>query len=87
MLLYIFSFTLLGQLRKREKDYFSSDDDDLTVYNISLWLCSFSLSISTGAALLLPVSIISNEVLILYPNSYYVKWLNSSLIQGKYFNL
>lgn len=83
VLLYIVSFTILGQLRRREKeDYFSSDDDDLTVYNISLWLCSFSLSISTGAALLLPISIISNEVLLLYPNSYYVKWLNSSLIQG-----
>lgn len=33
--------------------------------------------------MLLPVSIASNEVLLLYPNSYYVKWLNSSLIQGK----
>lgn len=34
--------------------------------------------------MLLPVSIASNEVLLLYPNSYYVKWLNSSLIQGKF---
>nr|CAD7427867.1 unnamed protein product [Timema monikensis] len=48
----------------------------------SLWLCTFSLAVSVGAALLLPISIVSNEVLILYPSSYYVKWLNSSLIQG-----
>ena len=48
----------------------------------SLWLCTFSLAVAVGAALLLPISIASNEVLILYPNSYYVKWLNSSLIQG-----
>lgn len=41
------------------------------------------MAIAVGAALLLPVSIASNEVLLLYPNSYYVKWLNSSLIQGK----
>jgi len=39
--------------------------------------------VAEGAAMLLPVSIASNEVLLLYPNSYYVKWLNSSLIQGK----
>lgn len=52
------------------------------VYRISTWLCTFSLAVSIGAVLLLPISIISNEVLIIYPNSYYVKWLNSSLIQG-----
>lgn len=46
-------------------------------------MCTFSLAVAIGAALLLPVSIASNEVLLLYPNSYYVKWLNSSLIQGK----
>lgn len=50
----------------------------------SLWLCTFSLAITVGAALLLPFSIASNEVLLLYPNSYYVKWLNHSLVQGKF---
>lgn len=49
----------------------------------SFWLCTFTLAVAEGAAMLLPVSIASNEVLLLYPNSYYVKWLNSSLIQGK----
>lgn len=47
-----------------------------------MWLCTFSLAVAVGASLLLPVSIASNEVLLMYPNSYYVKWLNSSLIQG-----
>lgn len=54
----------------------------MLVYRISLWLCTFSLAVAVGASLLLPISIASNEVLLLYPNSYYVKWLNSSLIQG-----
>ncbi|XP_049271773.1 protein Lilipod isoform X7 [Rhipicephalus sanguineus] len=45
-------------------------------------MCSFSLAVSLGAALLLPVSIISNEVLLLYPSSFYMQWLNSSLIHG-----
>ncbi|GFS21350.1 protein LMBR1L [Elysia marginata] len=52
------------------------------VYRIALWLCTVTLTVSVGAVLLLPISIISNEVLLLYPTSYWIKWLNSSLIQG-----
>lgn len=50
----------------------------------SLWLCTFSLAVAICAALLLPISIASNEVLLLYPLSYYVKWLNSSLVHGNF---
>ena len=53
-------------------------------YLSRLWLCTFTLSVSIGAALLLPVSIVSNELLLMYQRSYYVKWLNSSLIHGMY---
>jgi hypothetical protein len=35
-----------------------------------------------GATLLLPISIGSNEVLLIYPKTYYVQWLNGMLIQG-----
>ena len=52
-------------------------------YPSRLWLCTFTLAVSAGMVLLLPISIISNEVLLLHPHSYYVKWLNSSLIHGK----
>ncbi|XP_015591359.1 protein Lilipod [Cephus cinctus] len=83
LLLYISSYALIARFRRRDReDYFSVDEDEATVYRISLWLCTVALTVSVGATLLLPVSIASNEVLILYPNSYYVKWLNSSLIQG-----
>lgn len=83
LLLYLSSYTLIGRFRRRDREeYLSSDEDEAMVYRISLWLCTFSLAVSVGAALLLPISIASNEVLIMYPNSYYVKWLNSSLIQG-----
>ncbi|XP_048479208.1 protein Lilipod isoform X2 [Plutella xylostella] len=83
ILLYLFSFVLIEKFRRRDgEDYFMGDEDEVKVYRISLWLCTFALAVSLGSALLLPVSIVSNEVLILYPNSYYVKWLNSSLIQG-----
>ncbi|XP_011313729.1 protein LMBR1L [Fopius arisanus] len=83
LLLYTSSYAFIGRFRRRDReDYFSVDEDEATVYRISLWLCTVALAVSAGATLLLPVSIASNEVLILYPNSYYVKWLNSSLIQG-----
>lgn len=83
ILLYLLSFAILNKFKRRgREDYFSTDEDEVTVFRISTWLCTFSLAISIGAVLLLPISIVSNEVLILYPNSYYVQWLNISLIQG-----
>lgn len=83
LLLYLGSYAFIGRFRRRDReDLFSHDEDEILVYRISLWLCTFSLAVAVGASLLLPVSIASNEVLLLYPNSYYVKWLNSSLIQG-----
>ncbi|XP_013200279.2 protein Lilipod [Amyelois transitella] len=83
ILLYLFSFMLIEKFRRRDsEDYFTGDEDEVKVYRISLLLCTVALAVSVGSTLLLPVSIVSNEVLLLYPNSYYVKWLNSSLIQG-----
>ncbi|XP_065366892.1 protein Lilipod isoform X2 [Calliphora vicina] len=83
IILYFASYVLISRFRRKDRDdLFSNDEDELLVYRISSWLCTFSMAIAVGAALLLPVSIASNEVLLLYPNSYYVKWLNSSLIQG-----
>ncbi|XP_058794985.1 protein Lilipod isoform X2 [Phymastichus coffea] len=84
LVLYISSYALISRFRWRAgEDYLVAvDEDEATVYRISLRLCASALAVSIGATLLLPVSTVSNEVLILYPNSYYVKWLNSSLIQG-----
>lgn len=59
------------------------------VYDIlnRFWLCTFTLTVSLGAVLLLPMSIFSNEIMIMYPNSYYIKWLNGSLIHGRWFRI
>lgn len=73
---------LLTSMYKKKKDDMYSDEEDALVFRISLWMCNFSLAVSFGSALLLPISIITNEVLLLYPQSYYVQWLNDSLIQG-----
>lgn len=80
--LYVLAYVLISKFKKKKEYYFVEDDEDAIVYRISLWMCCFSLAVSLGAALLLPVSIISNEVLLLYPSSFYVQWLNSSLIHG-----
>nr|AAO24967.1 RE18250p [Drosophila melanogaster] len=83
ILLYSSSYVVVSRFRRRDRDdLYSNDEDEVLVYRISFWLCTFTLAVAEGAAMLLPVSIASNEVLLLYPNSYYVKWLNSSLIQG-----
>ncbi|XP_065053680.1 protein LMBR1L-like [Rhopilema esculentum] len=78
--LYFTSYAIIRYLKKR-RDSICDDEED-TVYRISIALCCFSMSISIGAVLLLPFSIISNEVLLRYPHSFYIKWLNDSLIQG-----
>uniref|UniRef100_A0A8C4FC80 Limb development membrane protein 1-like n=1 Tax=Dicentrarchus labrax TaxID=13489 RepID=A0A8C4FC80_DICLA len=58
------------------------DIEDATVNKIALWLCTFTLSVAVCAVLLLPISILSNEVLLTFPHSYYMQWLNGSLIHG-----
>ena len=89
-LLTVNSYLLLQALyqfqycsREKDEEFLPyTDTSDLWVYKISLWCCSFSLAVSVGAAMLLPISTISNEVLHRYPKSWYMKWLNSSLIHG-----
>ncbi|MGH0162184.1 UNVERIFIED_CONTAM: hypothetical protein FKN15_054865 [Acipenser sinensis] len=64
--------------------WFSDDheDEDAIVNRISLYLCTFTLAVSAGAVLLLPFSIVSNEILLSFPKNYYIQWLNGSLIHG-----
>lgn len=52
-----------------------------------LELCTFTLAVALGAVLLLPFSIISNEVLLSLSRNYYIQWLNGSLIHGTWIDL
>ena len=54
----------------------------LLILLFSVWMCSFSLSVSIGSAALLPLSVIGSEVLHNHPNDYYLKWLNLALINA-----
>ncbi|XP_019944941.1 limb region 1 homolog-like protein [Paralichthys olivaceus] len=79
--LYILSYLILTHFKKTA-EFVTDDIEDATVNKIALWLCTFTLSVAVCAVLLLPISILSNEVLLTFPQSYYMQWLNGSLIHG-----
>ncbi|XP_044929030.1 protein LMBR1L isoform X3 [Mustela putorius furo] len=79
--LYILCHIALTHFRK-PAEFTTVDDEDATVNKIALELCTFTLAVALGAVLLLPFSIISNEVLLSLPRNYYIQWLNGSLIHG-----
>ncbi|XP_051914035.1 limb region 1 homolog-like protein isoform X2 [Hippocampus zosterae] len=79
--LYIVSYLILARFKKTA-EFVTDDLEDATVNRIALWLCTFTLSVAVCAVLLLPISILSNEVLLTFPHSYYMQWLNGSLIHG-----
>uniref|UniRef100_A0A672PMV5 Limb development membrane protein 1 like n=1 Tax=Sinocyclocheilus grahami TaxID=75366 RepID=A0A672PMV5_SINGR len=79
--LYILSHFILTHFKKNA-EFVTDDIEDATVNKIALWLCTFTLSVAVCAVLLLPISILSNEVLLTFPHSYYMQWLNGSLIRG-----
>ncbi|XP_031139444.1 limb region 1 homolog-like protein [Sander lucioperca] len=79
--LYMVSYLILTHFKKTA-EFVTDDIEDATVNKIALWLCTFTLSVAVCAVLLLPISILSNEVLLTFPQSYYMQWLNGSLIHG-----
>jgi len=93
LLLYGSSYIIISSYRRRRDDFLDSvplssfDAEDAIVYRISLWMCTFSLAISMGAALLLPFSVVTNEVLLIYPDNYYMQWLNEGLVQNLWNNV
>lgn len=78
--LYFASYLIIFKYKKKINE--ESDDDDALVYKIAIWLCCFTMTVSIGAVLLLPFSIFSNEILLSYPDSYYLIWINDSLIHS-----
>ncbi|XP_073437699.1 limb region 1 protein homolog isoform X2 [Dendrobates tinctorius] len=78
-ILYIVSYFIIKRYKRKADE---QEDEDVTVNRVSLFLSTFTLAVSAGAVLLLPFSIISNEILLSFPKSYYIQWLNGSLIHG-----
>ncbi|XP_032641458.1 protein LMBR1L isoform X2 [Chelonoidis abingdonii] len=80
--LYILCHFIITHFKKHADFTTVEDDEDAAVDRIALSMCTFTLAVSLGAVLLLPFSIVTNEVLLLFPHSYYIQWLNGSLIHG-----
>ncbi|XP_069770855.1 limb region 1 protein homolog isoform X5 [Narcine bancroftii] len=78
-ILYTISNFIITKYKRKPDDH---EDEDAIVNRISLYLCTFTLAVSAGSVLLLPFSIISNEILLSLPQNYYIQWLNGSLIHG-----
>ncbi|XP_062519963.1 limb region 1 protein-like [Corticium candelabrum] len=77
------SYVVIRQYkRKRESEELYTDEEGTMTYRISLWMCVFTLSISMGAVVLLPVSIVTEEILSPYMHNDYINWLNPVLIQS-----
>ncbi|TGZ39779.1 hypothetical protein CRM22_011250 [Opisthorchis felineus] len=54
---------------------------DRTVHQLVLGVCTFTLTISLTGYSLLPCSIVINEVLLSFNQSYYVQWLDTGLVK------
>ncbi|XP_050780885.1 protein LMBR1L isoform X2 [Gopherus flavomarginatus] len=80
--LYILCHFIITRFKKHADFTTVEDDEDAAVDRIALSMCTFTLAVSLGAVLLLPFSIVTNEVLLLFPHNYYIQWLNGSLIHG-----
>lgn len=81
--LYALAYFTIRYLRKsKEIDDYALDYEDAIADRVSIWLCTFTLATCFGAVLLLPMSIIANEIIRVAPQSFYWKWLNSSLLYG-----
>uniref|UniRef100_A0AC11CDW6 Limb development membrane protein 1 n=1 Tax=Ovis aries TaxID=9940 RepID=A0AC11CDW6_SHEEP len=78
-MLYVVSYVVITRYKRKSDE---QEDEDAIVNRISLFLSTFTLAVSAGAVLLLPFSIISNEILLSFPQNYYIQWLNGSLIHG-----
>jgi len=80
--LYAVAYLAIRVIRRSNEHEDFINYEDAIANTISISLCTFTLATCIGAVLLLPISIIANEVILIYPNSFYWKWLNSSLIHG-----
>lgn len=81
LLIWGAAYALLRSLRPRRDELLAGSDEDALVYRVTVSLCTFALAMAIGSALILPFSIVSNEVLLAWPACEYVQWLNQSLVQ------
>eukprot|EP01135_Chromosphaera_perkinsii_P005452 Nk52_evm1s352 gene=Nk52_evmTU1s352 len=62
------------------------DMDDVS-NRIALWLCNISLGLSLATMILLPATIMGNEIIYRFPDSSLASWLTADVIYGMWNNI
>ncbi|VDK20699.1 unnamed protein product [Taenia asiatica] len=73
------SYTLVVSRRKCKEPYLSKDD--IYVHSFVMGICTATMALSIIMFFMLPLSILANEVLILFPDCYYVQWISAGLLR------
>ncbi|VDO97785.1 unnamed protein product [Soboliphyme baturini] len=77
-----YSFIRFIRNRKENDELYLGDEGDIVVFRVANYICNLSMTVSIASVLLVPFSIFSNEFLLIYPHSFYMQWLNESLIRS-----
>ena len=67
---------------RQKKDETFASKDDISVHSYVVGICAVTITLSVIMVLMLPLSIIANEILILFPDCYYVQWINAGLLHN-----
>ncbi|EUB64286.1 Limb region 1 protein [Echinococcus granulosus] len=73
------SYIIVASRRKYKEPYLSKDD--MYVHSFVMGICTATMTLSVVMFFMLPLSILANEVLILFPNCYYVQWISAGLLR------
>jgi len=74
LILYSVAYLIMRYYRRKEED--SSENGN----TLPFFLFTISFTISLSAILLLPITIISKEIMYHFPSNYYVHWINQDLL-------
>jgi len=79
MLLHAYCYTKISKYILPQ-DKTSREFDERIIQSITMHVCAFSLCNVILFVLILPISMISNELLIRHKSSYYLQWLSDDLL-------
>ncbi|VDM18476.1 unnamed protein product [Hydatigera taeniaeformis] len=76
--LLVLSYIIVVSRRKYKEPCLSKDD--VYVHSFVMGICTATMALSIIMLFMLPLSILANEVLILFPDCYYVQWISAGLL-------
>ncbi|PAA82622.1 hypothetical protein BOX15_Mlig027885g2 [Macrostomum lignano] len=80
VVLFLLAYQALSHCRRADPELLRLDNEERIVDTVTLLVCTLSLAVAIATVLLLPLSVISNEVKLAYPDSFYMQWLTGTLV-------